>query len=88
MKCIYNDAGRCNLFSNDWSNGTYTNNEDCPYRKPITNADKIRAMTDAELATFLSEATSNATVVLGIGSGKRSKSAFDWYDWLKQEAQA
>lgn len=30
------------------------NNKDCPYRiEPITNADRIRAMSDKELAEFL-----------------------------------
>ena len=30
------------------------NHTDCPYRtEPITNADRIRAMTDEELAVFL-----------------------------------
>lgn len=53
--------------------------------KPTTNADKIRAMSDEELAVFLSETTSNAIVVLGIGSNGKSKNAFDWYEWLKEE---
>jgi hypothetical protein len=30
--------------------------DECPYlTKPLTNADRIRAMTDAELAEFLTE---------------------------------
>ena len=32
------------------------NHADCPYRtEPITNADRIRAMSDEELARFLAE---------------------------------
>lgn len=53
--------------------------------KPKTNADRIRSMSDEELAVFLSETTSNAIVVLGIGSNGKSKNAFDWYEWLKEE---
>lgn len=55
-------------------------------KKTITNADRIRAMTDKELAMFLTESTSNALLVLGIGCREKSKSAFDWLDWLRQEA--
>ena len=51
--------------------------------KSITNADRIRQMTDKELAIFLSDVTSNAVIVLEIGSKGKSKSAFDWYTWLK-----
>ena len=40
--------------------------------KPVTNADRIRAMTDEELATFLSDATSNAMIVLEKGSRRKS----------------
>ena len=35
------------------------NNKDCPYRtEPITNADRIRSMTDEELVVFLDEFSS------------------------------
>lgn len=50
--------------------------------KSITNADRIRQMTDKELAIFLSDATSNAMIVLEVGSKGKSKSVFDWYTWL------
>lgn len=46
--------------------------------KPITNADRIRAMTGEELAEWLS---CNCT---GDGYGN---SAEDWLDWLKEEAK-
>ena len=55
--------------------------------KPATNADHIRQMTDEELAIFLSDVTSNAIVILGIGSREKSKSAFDWYTWLTNPAE-
>lgn len=47
-----------------------------PEAKPQTNADRIRAMSDEELADFLNEKMI-AAVVLGWES---------WLDWLKQEA--
>lgn len=65
----------------DVSTGTVT------YHVVQTNGDQIRSMTDGELAVFLSEITSNAIVVLEIGSNGKSKNAFDWYEWLKEEVK-
>ena len=47
-------------------------------RKPKTNADRIRAMTDEELARFMSKVETNGRVfgLKGIAS---------WLKWLKQE---
>ena len=47
---------------------------------PITNADRIRSMTDEELARFLDNHGSlwGADIV---------STADDWLDWLKQEAK-
>ena len=54
--------------------------DDCPYDKcPFqTNADRIRAMTDEELARFMSKVETNGRVfgLKGIAS---------WLKWLKQE---
>ena len=52
---------------------------DCEFQdsKPFTNADRIRAMTDEELADFL-QRKMDAEVVRGWKS---------WFDWLKQEAK-
>lgn len=44
------------------------------YFEPFTNADRIRSMTNEELAKFLQGVT------LGIKSP-----ITDWFDWLKQE---
>lgn len=46
-------------------------------RKPITNADRIRSMSDEELAEFLS-----VQMVAEVVHGWKS-----WLDWLKQEAK-
>jgi hypothetical protein len=43
--------------------------------KPITNAMKIRAMTDEELADWLFQAWHNSWYTLQ-----------EWLDWLKEEA--
>lgn len=47
------------------------------YAQIPTNADRIRAMTDEELAEFLGENDSN----FPIGDHKKK-----WLEWLKQEA--
>ena len=46
------------------------------HKKPPTNADRIRAMTDEELCSFLYWDAD--------GSGKAKQ---EWLDWLKQEAE-
>lgn len=46
-----------------------------------TNADRIRAMTDEELANWVWSAES-----AGRAYGPRGKKA--WLDWLKQEAES
>lgn len=45
----------------------------------MTNADKIRAMTDEELAHIL-KITAKGGVI-----GQRSEA--DWFEWLKQEVK-
>ena len=40
------------------------NQTDCPYRtEPITNADRIRAMSDEELANFMAERSVNESTL-------------------------
>ena len=53
--------------------------------KPITNADRIRSMTDEELAEMLNHAQGDGYLV---GIGQRKMSAYgNWLEWLKQEAK-
>lgn len=47
----------------------------CYIQKPQTNADRIRAMTDEELAEYLARVD------------KYENYAFDWLYWLQQEAE-
>ena len=49
--------------------------------KPITNADRIRAMTDEELADWVW-----GVETAGRAYGPRGKKA--WLDWLKQEVDS
>ena len=79
MKCVNNDNGRCNLFSSEWVDATCKDGEDCPYRKPYTNGDRLRAMSDEELAKWLHD---SHFISHGIGLSN------DWWlDWLRQEAR-
>ena len=54
------------------------NHKDCPYRtEPITNADRIRAMSDEELAEWMAECNAY----------KENADASQWLPWLKQPAE-
>ena len=52
-----------------------------------TNADRIRSMSDKELAMWINDVTTNALSVLALGSNKQTKTLFYWLNWLKQEAE-
>lgn len=54
--------------------------ETCDYFQPMTNADRIRAMSDEEMAEKISGIESFA---LTCGGGWPPEK---WLDWLKQEA--
>ena len=60
----------------------------CPYEEPMTNADRIRAMTDEELAEFFGKVSAGGYGMCAPGhydcAGKDS-CAPCWLDWLKQE---
>lgn len=58
------------------------NHTDCPYRtEPMTNADRIRSMSDEELAIFLERTQED------VAFNNKSKYAFEWEKWLKQPAE-
>lgn len=61
--------------------------KDCQWAtRPMTNADRIRAMTDEEIADWIYDITTNALRILQIGSDMSTQSYFGWLNWLKQEA--
>ena len=60
------------------------NHKDCPYRtEPITNADRIRSMSDFELAKEIENAQSGIEI--------KNPKNIDYFDcileWLKQPAE-
>lgn len=69
---------------------------DCTdFKTKITNADKIRAMTDEELATLFTKVMAgNSGLRLdgiwpekGMEENKRYFTRLNWLDWLKKEAE-
>lgn len=76
----------------DAASGFKYHRENCPtferveIHVPVTNADRIRTMTDEELAMWINDVTTNALSVLALGSNKQTKTIFYWLNWLKQEA--
>lgn len=52
-------------------------------KRIATNADRIRAMTDADLATFISKVKIDGLLRLY----ELPTTAIDWREWLEQEAQ-
>ena len=50
--------------------------------KPMTNADKIRSMSDEELAEWLTKITDDAQL------DARTKCNYQWADWLQSKADA
>ena len=86
--CIYRTAdNQCEKFSDPVRNtlSWCVGDEPCEARK-ISNADKIRAMSDEELAMWINDITTNALSVLALGSDKQTKTIFYWFNWLKKEA--
>ena len=95
--CIYFDKdGKCRKFSND-VDLSYCVMGPCPEQKP-SNADRIRAMSDEELAVFLDDLTCLCVVcnehegqnencpISCLGHGRYCRPA-DIIKWLRQPAQ-
>lgn len=60
------------------------------YPKPIINADRIRAMTDEELAEFIAEVRNAITCVISDEDSCRNPDEpcqKCWLDWLRQEVK-
>ena len=77
----------CVHLRNDWcEKAVYSPDpdmeRDCDYYKSATNADRIRAMSDEELNTFLMELNRNTKMCQTL----RIEPAWTTLEWLKQEA--
>lgn len=60
------------------------NHTDCPYRtENMTNADRIRAMSDEELAEYIAGIIDDANSGSVIYSNRKE----EWLEWLKQPAE-
>ena len=53
----------------------------CECEKPQTNADRIRTMSDEELAEWLTKVTNDAQ------RDARTKCDYQWGEWLKSEVK-
>ena len=58
----------------------------CPSYKRMTNADRIRAMTDEEMAKWLCDMAVCQLCPIDNCPGTRDCET-RWYDWLKQEVE-
>ena len=76
--CVYRTKdGECDLYSEGGKFKAFCDPEHCDNIAP-TNADRIRAMTDEELAEFLDLVRGNKTYPIYYT---------DWLGWLKQESK-
>lgn len=81
--CIYRTKdGECDLYSEGGKYKVWCTLRECPSRTP-SYADRIRAMTDEELAEFLAEyrCTHKAPHCM------EANCAQCWLEWLRQEAE-
>ena len=83
--CIYRTKdGECYLYAEGGKFTAFCDPEHCDNIAP-TNADRIRAMSDEELADMLNHAQGDGYLV---GIGQRKVSAYgNWLDWLREEAK-
>lgn len=77
--CIYYDNMKCQKFSVDGFD-SWCVREPCLYEVP-SNADRLRAMPDRELAAFICGITKCEVCQFGTSSGCKVT------EWLKQPAQ-
>ena len=75
------DCKRCFLGENDACYPHVAEDKECDIFRPITNADRIRSMTDEELAKWI------ANDLIEPGYYKAGQCEEIWLEWLKQEAE-
>jgi len=71
----------CNQTKNCWFAGEDHEREECRQYIPTTNAERIRRMSDDELACFLADA-------YALGAVQEKCSARAWKRWLTEEVKA
>lgn len=79
--CIYRTKdNECDLYSEGGKYSAFCDLENCNERKP-SNADRIRSMTDEELAKELEWIDDTACAF------NRPRTYEGWLEWLKKEAE-
>lgn len=76
------DLSKLTVATMIWSGSNFT---EIFGNKPLTNADRIRAMTDEELAELLRDEQCNACDWQGNDCGDEAQCKADVLKWLKQE---
>ena len=86
--CKHRINGKCNLFSNEWAESRchIKNETECPYHEAVfyTQADRVRAMSDEELARLYAEKVS---LCYGCNASTMEDCYKCWLDWLQKEAE-
>lgn len=70
-----------------WGSPSTTNKPESVVKKPQTNADRIRAMSDAELAREFTRLDMFCCPVSGVNCAKEPKCQDCFKRWLEQEAK-
>lgn len=80
-------------YNNDCTKAIRVEMENCTEYYPLTNADRIRAMTDEELAIFISDMSRcDGCKAKSLETAHPCKGLYvgckgNWLDWLKQDAE-
>lgn len=88
-KCRYKEKdGEC-LYEKRFPYKEYCVEGPCSHDTPMTNADRIRAMTDEELARYHSKKFGCPHDPVLFGCEMKTIGCNDcWLEWLKQECEA
>ena len=78
-RCILGHENRC------WPHAAEDAN--CSLFRPITNADRIRAMSDEELAEFHAPATAGCPPSWRDAHNKAKNCKDCWLEWLRKEVE-
>lgn len=83
--CIYRTKdGECELYAEGGKYTAFCDIDNCESKRP-SNADRIRAMSDEELAEWLTNFTSSNVKPYATARGEMYRGSM--LDWLKQEAK-